>query len=102
MVSLLGTLRQCFINGRFDRFPCGSETAAHWAPLGGARRLGSDQVIPLDSIIETRLFGRSRLALGRVPPSTFTAEVEGMANGTGQGALTIGEADPVGTEFLLP
>src|ERR1017187_721663 len=90
-----------FADGRIDRSPCGSGTAARLALLADAGRLGPDKVLTHDSIIGTRFIGRFRPALGGEPRGAIIAEVEGMAYRTGDGEFTLDESDPVGTGFLL-
>jgi proline racemase/trans-L-3-hydroxyproline dehydratase len=90
-----------FADGRIDRSPCGSGTAARLALLADAGRLGPGQVLTHDSIIGTRFIGRFRPALGGEPGGAIIADVEGMAYRTGEGEFTLDKSDPVGTGFLL-
>jgi proline racemase len=90
-----------FADGRIDRSPCGSGTAARLALLADAGRLGPHQVLTHDSIIGTRFIGRSRPALGEQPRGAIIADVQGMAYKTGESTFTLDKTDPVGTGFIL-
>jgi proline racemase len=95
-----------FADGRIDRSPCGSGSAARVALLADAGRLGPGQVLTHDSIAGTRFLCR----VGRVlAPDTAVPrvrgavipEVEGMAYRTGEHIFTLDPADPIGTGLVL-
>ena len=90
-----------FADGRIDRSPCGSGTAARLALLVDSGRLGRGQTLTHDSILGTRFFGRARQAPDGQPPGAVIAEVEGMAYRTGEHSFTLDPADPIGTGFVL-
>jgi proline racemase len=91
-----------FADGRVDRSPCGSGTAARLALLADSGRLSDGQTLIHDSIVGTRFLGRTRPA-GSVglPPGAIIPEVEGMAYRTGEHTFTLDPADPVGTGLVL-
>jgi proline racemase len=91
-----------FADGRVDRSPCGSGTAARVAMLADSGRLGARQVLTHDSIVGTRFIGR----VSDRPPAGARAgsvipEVEGMAYKTGEHSFTLDPADPIGTGLVL-
>ena len=90
-----------FADGRVDRSPCGSGTAARLAILADSGRLGHDQVLTHDSIIGTRFIGRVRQPPEGVRPGAIIPEVEGMAFKTGEHIFTLDAADPLGTGVVL-
>lgn len=90
-----------FADGRVDRSPCGSGTAARLALLADSGRLGPSQTLTHDSILGTRFLGRARAVGGDTPPGAVIAEVEGMAYRTGEHSFTLDPADPSGTGFVL-
>ena len=90
-----------FADGRVDRSPCGSGTAARLALLADTGRLLPQQVLTHDSIIGTRFIGRARPAPGGDARHAIIAEVEGMAYKTGEHTFALEATDPVGTGFLL-
>ncbi|WP_233563829.1 proline racemase family protein [Cryobacterium tepidiphilum] len=95
-----------FADGRIDRSPCGSGSAARIALLADAGRLAPGQVLTHDSIAGTRFLGRVRgpasvdagssAIRGAVIP-----EVEGMAYRTGEHAFVLDPDDPIGTGLVL-
>jgi proline racemase len=91
-----------FADGQIDRSPCGSGTSARLALLADSGRLGRNQVLTHDSIIETRFRGRFRPAPESNQAGAIFAEVEGMAYKTGESTFTLDENDPVATGFILP
>ncbi|MEP6799024.1 MAG: proline racemase family protein [Lapillicoccus sp.] len=91
-----------FADGRVDRSPCGSGTAARLALLADSGRLGPDQVLTHDSIIGTRFLGRARPFPGPNPRRAILPEVEGMAYRTGEHTFGLDLGDPLETGFLLP
>jgi proline racemase len=90
-----------FADGRLDRSPCGSGTAARLALLADSGRLGPDQVLTHDSIIGTRFIGRARPAPDGDARHAVIPQVEGMAYRTGEHTFTLEASDPVETGFLL-
>ncbi|MEO8517773.1 MAG: proline racemase family protein [Dermatophilaceae bacterium] len=90
-----------FADGRIDRSPCGSGTAARMALLADSGRLGPDQVLTHDSIIGTRFIGRARPARAGDARHAIIPEVEGMAYKTGEHTFTLDATDPIKTGFLL-
>jgi proline racemase len=90
-----------FADGRLDRSPCGSGTAARLALLADSGRLGPDQVLTHDSIIGTRFIGQARPAPGGRARHEVIAQVEGMAYRTGEHTFTLQANDPVEAGFLL-
>ena len=90
-----------FADGRVDRSPCGSGTAARLALLADSGRLGPNQVLTHDSIIGTRFIGRARPAPGGDARRAIIPEVEGMAYRTGEHTFELEGTDPVETGFLL-
>lgn len=90
-----------FADGRIDRSPCGSGTAARLALLADEGRLDSDHVLIHDSIVGTRFIGRLRRAPGDGPVGAIIPSVEGMAYQTGRGVFNLDPADPLGVGFLL-
>ncbi len=91
-----------FADGRIDRSPCGSGTAARLALLADEGRLDREHEFIHDSIIGTRFIGRYRMAPVGEPSGAIVAEVEGMAYRTGSGVFTLDPTDPLGPGFLLP
>ncbi len=89
-----------FADGRIDRSPCGSGTAARLALLADDGRLTAGEELVHDSIVGTRFIGRFR-ATDDGPPSSIIPSIEGMAYQTGVGVFTVDPADPVGVGFLL-
>jgi len=92
-----------FADGRIDRSPCGSGSAARIALLADAGRLAPGQVLTHDSIAGTRFLGRVR---GGDPaattiPNAVIPEVEGMAYKTGEHAFVLDPHDPIGTGLVL-
>ena len=83
-----------FADGRVDRSPCGSGTAARLALLSDSGRLGPNQVLTHDSIIGTRFIGRARPSPGHDSRRTIIPEVEGMAYKTGEHTFGIESGDP--------
>ena len=90
-----------FADGRIDRSPCGSGTAARLALLADSGRLGPNQVLTHDSIIGTRFIGRARPAPGEDARRAIIPEVEGMAYKTGEHMFALEATDPIQTGFLL-
>jgi len=90
-----------FADGRVDRSPCGSGTAARLALLADSGRLGPNQVLTHDSIIGTRFIGRARPAPGGNARRAIIPEVEGMAYKTGEHIFALEATDPIQTGFLL-
>ena len=90
-----------FADGRVDRSPCGSGTAARLALLADSGRLGPNQVLTHDSIIGTRFIERVRLSAGHDSRRAIIPEVEGMAYKTGEHTFGLESGDPVETGFLL-
>lgn len=90
-----------FADGRIDRSPCGSGTAARLALLADDGRLNSEHVLIHDSILGTRFIGRFRPAPGDEPPGAIIPSVEGMAYRTGDSVFSVDPADPIGVGFLL-
>ena len=90
-----------FADGRIDRSPCGSGTAARLALLANEGRLDPGAALVHDSIIATRFIGRYRSAPDQTAPGAVIAEVEGMAYPTGVSDFTLDAADPLVTGFLL-
>jgi len=90
-----------FADGRVDRSPCGSGTAARLALLADSGRLGPNQVLTHDSIIGTRFIGRARPAPGEDGRRAIIPEVEGMAYKTGEHTFALEAPDPLQTGFLL-
>jgi proline racemase len=88
-----------FADGRIDRSPCGSGTAARVAMLADSGRLGAGQVLTHDSIVGTRFLGRVRRGAGSA--GAVIPEVEGMAYRTGVHTFTLDPNDPLETGFLL-
>lgn len=83
-----------FADGRVDRSPCGSGTAARLALLVEAGRLAPGQTLTHDSLVGTRFLGRARPVVGD-PRAAIIAEVEGMAYKTGEHSFTLDAADPL-------
>ncbi len=93
-----------FADGRVDRSPCGSGTAARIAELAADGRLGVGQVLTHDSIVGTRFLGRIRSETTDDVPDGVTAvipEVEGMAYQTGEHRFSVDPADSLATGFVL-
>lgn len=90
-----------FADGRVDRSPCGSGTAARLALLADSGRLGPNQVLTHDSIIGTRFIGRAREVSGGDGRHAVIPEVEGMAYKTGEHTFALEAGDPLDTGFLL-
>lgn len=90
-----------FADGRIDRSPCGSGTAARLALLADSGRLGPNQVLTHDSIIGTRFIGRASPAPGGDARRSIIAEVEGMAYKTGEHTFALEATDPIQSGFLL-
>ncbi|WP_245570937.1 proline racemase family protein [Glaciibacter superstes] len=90
-----------FADGRIDRSPCGSGTAARVALLADSGRLGAGQVLTHDSIVGTRFLGRARPAPGSDMPGAVIPEVEGMAYQTGTHSFTLDPGDSLETGFVL-
>jgi proline racemase len=94
-----------FADGRVDRSPCGSGTAARLALLVDAGLLAQDQVLTHDSIIGSRFIGSFRPAgsAGPAGPAgpAIIPTVEGMAYKTGEHTFTANPADPLKNGFDL-
>lgn len=90
-----------FADGRVDRSPCGSGTAARLALLADSGRLGPHQALTHDSIIGTRFIGRAREVSDRDGRRAIIPEVEGMAYKTGEHTFALEAPDPLDTGFLL-
>ncbi len=90
-----------FADGRLDRSPCGSGTAARLALLADDGRLGPGEVLTHDSIIGTRFTGRYRPADPSEAPGSVIATVAGMAYRTGHATFSFDPVDPIGPGFLL-
>jgi proline racemase len=83
-----------FADGRVDRSPCGSGTAARLALLAESGRLGEGRILTHDSIIGTQFNGRARPIPGDARHAIIP-EVEGMAYKTGEHTFTLEMADPL-------
>jgi len=90
-----------FADGRIDRSPCGSGTAARLALLADDGRIDEHHALIHDSIIGTRFIGRFRPATNCEIPGAIIANVEGMAYQTGRSFFTLDPSDPVGLGFNL-
>ncbi|MBW4077514.1 MAG: proline racemase family protein [Acidobacteria bacterium] len=90
-----------FADGRIDRSPCGSGTAARLALLANEGRIDDGGALIHDSIIGTRFTGRYRPAANHEIPGAIIATVEGMAYETGRSRFTLDPADPLGPGFEL-
>lgn len=90
-----------FADGRVDRSPCGSGTAARLALLADSGRLAPHQVLTHDSIIGTRFIGRAREFSEGDHRHAIIPEVEGMAYKTGEHTFVLEASDPLDTGFLL-
>ena len=88
-----------FADGRIDRSPCGSGTAARLALLADEGRLNPGGELVHDSIIGTRFIGRFRP--DDATPGAIVPSIEGMAYRTGSGVFRVDPADPIGVGFLL-
>ena len=86
-----------FADGEVDRSPCGSGTSARCALLADEGRLGPDQVLRHDSIVETTFLARV-VADG---PEGVVTEIEGTAYRTGEHRFSLDPRDPLGTGFVL-
>lgn len=89
-----------FADGRVDRSPCGSGTAARLALLAESGRLAPGQTLTHDSIVGTRFLGRVRSVSGDSRGSIIP-EVEGMAYKTGEHRFTLDAADPLQSGLVL-
>ncbi len=89
-----------FADGRIDRSPCGSGTAARLALLADSGRLMPGQTLTHDSIVGTRFLGRAR-PIPDDPRRSIIPEVEGMAFKTGEHTFTLDPADPLATGCVL-
>jgi len=89
-----------FADGRVDRSPCGSGTAARLALLAESGRLQPGATLTHDSILGTRFLGRLRDVRSSVPGAVLP-EVEGMAHLTGEHSFVLDPADPLGTGLVL-
>jgi proline racemase len=89
-----------FADGRVDRSPCGSGTAARLALLAESGRLAPGQTLTHDSIVGTRFLGRARPISGD-SRSSIIPEVEGMAYKTGEHTFTLDTADPLLSGLVL-
>ena len=89
-----------FADGRIDRSPCGSGTAARLALLADDGRLHRDGELIHDSILGTRFVGHFR-PTDDGPPGSILPSIAGMAYRTGSGVFRVDPADPIGTGFLL-
>jgi proline racemase len=89
-----------YADGRVDRSPCGSGTAARLALLADSGRLGTDQILTHDSIIGTRFLGRARAFPGDAR-GAIIPEVEGMAYRTGEHTFTLSAHDPLPAGLVL-
>ncbi len=90
-----------FADGRIDRSPCGSGTAARLALLADDGQLDSEHELIHDSILGTRFIGRFRSVPGDGPPGSISPSIEGMAYRTGHSVFTFDPTDPIGVGFLL-
>ena len=90
-----------YADGRIDRSPCGSGTAARIALLAESGRLSPGQTFTHDSIIGTRFTGRARPAPAGTARHAVIPEIEGMAYATGEHTFTIDPLDPLETGFVL-
>jgi proline racemase len=91
-----------FADGRVDRSPCGSGTAARVAELAADGRLRPGQVLTHDSVVGSRFLGRIRSTTSDVPGDAgVIAEVEGMAYLTGESRFSLDPADPMSEGFVL-
>jgi proline racemase len=91
-----------FADGRVDRSPCGSGTAARIAELAADGRLRPGQVLTHDSVVDSRFLGRIRSATTDVPGGVgVIPEVEGMAYRTGEHSFSLDPADPFSEGFVL-
>ena len=89
-----------FADGRVDRSPCGSGTAARLALLVESGRLAPDGTLTHDSIVGTRFLGRARPITGD-PRRAIVSEVEGMAYQTGEHNFTVDSEDPLQSGLVL-
>lgn len=89
-----------FAEGRVDRSPCGSGTAARLALLAESGRLQRGGTLTHDSIAGTRFLGRVREA-GSPVPGAVLPTVEGMAHLTGKHEFVLDPEDPIGTGLVL-
>lgn len=89
-----------FADGRVDRSPCGSGTAARLALLVESGRMTAQQVLTHDSIIGTTFRGRVRPVDGD-PRGAVIATVEGMAYRTGEHTFEMQAADPLQAGLVL-
>jgi proline racemase len=91
-----------FADGRVDRSPCGSGTAARIAELAADGRLVPGQVLAHDSVVDSRFLGRIRSTTSDVPGGVgVIPEVEGMAYRTGEHSFILDPADPIAEGFVL-
>ena len=91
-----------FADGRIDRSPCGSGTAARLALLAQDGRLTPGRVLTHDSIIGTRFRAHyERADLDGYPEAAVVAIVEGVAHQIGRATFVLDPSDPIGTGFLL-
>lgn len=90
-----------FADGRIDRSPCGSGTAARLALLADDARVAEGRALIHDSIIGTRFIGRFRPAPGHEASGGIIATVQGMAYETGRSDFTLDPSDPIGLGFEL-
>jgi proline racemase len=86
-----------FADGEVDRSPCGSGTSARCALLADEGRLGPEQVLRHDSIVETTFLAR----VAADGPEGVVTEVEGTAYRTGEHRFSLDPRDPLGTGFVL-
>lgn len=90
-----------FADGRLDRSPCGSGTAARLALLDDDGRIGPEHDMFHDSIIATRFVGRYRRATNCDVPGAIIASVAGMAHETSRATFTLDPRDALGPGFVL-
>ena len=91
-----------FADGRIDRSPCGSGTAARLALLAQDGRLAPGDVLIHESIIGTQFRAWYESVDDGQPQGAVTAIVEGMAHQTGRATFSLDPADPLGAGFILP
>lgn len=89
-----------FADGRVDRSPCGSGTAARLALLVESGRLAPGETLVHDSIVGTRFLGRAQAIPGD-QRRAIISEVEGMAFKTGEHTFMLDPADPLPTGLVL-
>jgi proline racemase/trans-L-3-hydroxyproline dehydratase len=97
-----------FADGRVDRSPCGSGTAARLALLVDAGSLRPSQAFTHDSIIGSRFIGSfqpadvsAEVASVQSISQSIIPSIEGMAYKTGEHTFTANPADPLKNGFDL-